>query len=265
MHVVHARVHRRFPELSPPPAGLAEFLLSKLAPGTSSPNAVLELAVEDLALVLACARREPEALRCFEEQYIVKVARMTGHMRLSAVQVDEVRQRLRVDLSIPRANGTLRLLDYAGRGDLQAWLRVSATRAALKILRRRSDGASLDEDDKLVDEHDAELSFLKRDQQLAFREALGEALASLDPRDVNRLRLHYLDGLSLEELATVEQVHRATVARWLAKARELLLANMRRVVMSKLRLSESECSSFMRLAQSRFDLSLRLAGQSRKF
>ncbi len=257
------RVRLRFSFLKAQTAELMAFLCSKLPTSSVLPDDVLELAVEDLALALACAGGDVDALRFFDAEYLSEVSGMVGHMRLSASQVDEVRQRLRVDLLVPQGDGRVRLLDFGGRGSLCAWLRVSAVRVALKVLRGRSKASSLDDDNRLLEKcagDDAELAFLKRDEQLAFRDVLTEAMTSLDPRDVNRLRLHYLDGLSLEELAALERVHRATVARWLGRAREALLANVQRILTSKMRFSESECSSFMRLAQSRFDVSLRLVG-----
>ena len=257
------RVRARFPSLEGDLAGLAEFLTSKL-PENTSPRALLDLKVEDLSLAFACAKAHPEAIRCFDEEYLGGVAGMLGHMRLTAAQVDEVRQCLRVDLIVARENGSARIMDFNGTGDLRGWLRVAAVRVALKLLRARANDTPLEEGDRLLDAcvaEDPELKYLKRDQQLAFREALADAMRSLDVRGSNLLRLHYLEGLSLEELAKLEHVHRATVARWLEKARGEMLERTRQALTAKLRLSESECASFMRLAQSRFDLSLRVLGE----
>jgi len=51
-------------------------------------------------------------------------------------------------------------------------------------------------------------------------------------------------------------VHRATVARWIAKARETLLTETRTLLMKRLRVDQNEFESIMRLIQSRFDVSI---------
>jgi RNA polymerase sigma-70 factor len=61
----------------------------------------------------------------------------------------------------------------------------------------------------------------------AFREALQEALAMLTAREKTLLRLHFLDGMNIDALGTVFQVHRATVARWLVSIRTRVLEDVR--------------------------------------
>ncbi len=71
------------------------------------------------------------------------------------------------------------------------------------------------------------------------------------------MRQHYLDGLTLDELATLYGTHRATAARWLAAARQALLDGTRQALMSRLRMPRAECESVIRMARSELDMTMR--------
>ncbi|WP_395812894.1 sigma factor-like helix-turn-helix DNA-binding protein [Archangium minus] len=58
-------------------------------------------------------------------------------------------------------------------------------------------------------------------------QVLAEALAALPSRERTVLRLHLVEGLSLERIGTVYRTHKSTVSRWLARAREEVLAGTR--------------------------------------
>ena len=70
------------------------------------------------------------------------------------------------------------------------------------------------------------------------------------------LRQHALDGLSIDQLAALHGVHRATAARQVHSARDAVLAGTRRELVRRLRLSPRELASMMRLIHSQLDLSL---------
>ena len=70
------------------------------------------------------------------------------------------------------------------------------------------------------------------------------------------LRLRLLDGLNIDQIGGIYGVHRATVARWIASAREQVLAGTRRELENMLDISDSEFDSLVKLVQSRIDLSI---------
>jgi RNA polymerase sigma-70 factor (ECF subfamily) len=77
------------------------------------------------------------------------------------------------------------------------------------------------------------------------------------------LRLHYLDVLTLEKIARLFHVGRTTAHRWIADAREALLADTTRRVRELLVLSDSEVDSLLPLVASQLDVSLsRLLGEN---
>jgi RNA polymerase sigma-70 factor (ECF subfamily) len=220
-------------------------------------------ATSSLYLACACARGDAAALRAFESRYMPEVERALVRTRLSAADVAEVMQSLREQLL---AGPLPRIASYTGRGDLPAWLRVTAVRAALKRIRGHK--PEVEADDALLAARsvgdDPELLYMKELYRKAFREAFGAALEGLDARDRLLLRQHFVDRLGVDDLAPLYQVHRATVARWVQRARDHLLDETRHEFMRRARVSPRECESVLRLVRSRIDVTLgRLLAGSR--
>jgi RNA polymerase sigma-70 factor (ECF subfamily) len=181
-------------------------------------------------------------------------------MGLSADRIGEVKQGLRRVLFVgdPEAQTAPRITEYRGTGDLRAWLRVTAMRAALKLLRKEN--RETPTDDALLEarahEDDPELAYMKAAYRAAFKTAFQEALESLLPRERTLLKQQIVDGLGIDELGALYQVHRATAARWVQSAREKLLTRTRRTFMLNARISSDECESIMRMVRSQLDVSL---------
>jgi RNA polymerase sigma-70 factor (ECF subfamily) len=70
------------------------------------------------------------------------------------------------------------------------------------------------------------------------------------------LRHATIDGLTLDQIAATYQVHRATVARTLASARQKLLETTRAGVIANLGIVSAELDSAIKLLDSQIDLSL---------
>ena len=90
----------------------------------------------------------------------------------------------------------------------------------------------------------------------AFREAFTAAMGTLDAREKNLLRQHFVDGLTIDEIGPLYEVHRATAARWVSRARERLLDETRREFMKRAKVGPKECESVLRLVRSRLDVTL---------
>jgi RNA polymerase sigma-70 factor (ECF subfamily) len=65
-----------------------------------------------------------------------------------------------------------------------------------------------------------------------------------------------VEGLALERIGAMYRTHKSTVSRWVAKAREDVLAEARQRLAERLRLSPDELHSLMRAVRSHLDLSL---------
>jgi RNA polymerase sigma-70 factor (ECF subfamily) len=209
--------------------------------------------LEDLFLACACADGDRAALAVLEEAVLSQVPRWIA--RFDALDADEVKQDLRQRLLLgPNAH----LRAYAGKGALDRWVRVAAVRCAIDRQRQEkpSDPGALD---KLLDNPDPELDFVKVRDREALRGILRDALHSLPAEAVTLLRLHYLESVSLDQLAVLEHTSRSTIARRLAQARADALDRVRALLRERLKLSAKEGESLFRLVRSRLELSLRTA------
>jgi hypothetical protein len=123
-------------------------------------------------------------------------------------------------------------------------VRVFALRIALRLLERERPAAHEPDDElwRFPDGHD--LKRLYRDELKA---AFAAAVAALPDRERAVLRYHLIDGLAIDAIGAVYQVHRATAARWLSGARDQLAAGTRRALMQRLKIDLSEVDSLMRL------------------
>jgi RNA polymerase sigma-70 factor (ECF subfamily) len=215
--------------------------------------------VAELHLALGCARGDPAAIAHFDRRYLDVVIPALAHMKLAAATVEDVRAAVRDKLLLADGDRRPRILDYAGQGRLRGLVQVSAVRTAISILRQSDRELPLAGDDvggKLAAPgEDVELALIKEQYRAAFTAAFAEAARALDRRDRNLLRLHYLGAMTLEQLASMYGVHRATVVRWLAAAREAVLAGTRERMRD--RLGVAELDEVMALIQSRIEVSVR--------
>ena len=156
-----------------------------------------------------------------------------------------------------------RVAEYQGGGPLVAWLRAAAVRTALNLQRAEGRRARVEEDaeagplaEATGAEADVELGYLRRHHREDFQAALTEALAALPARERTVLRLHVVEGLSLERIGAMYRTHKSTVSRWVARAREEVLEGTRQRLAERLRLSSGELHSLMRVVRGELDLSL---------
>jgi RNA polymerase sigma-70 factor, ECF subfamily len=90
----------------------------------------------------------------------------------------------------------------------------------------------------------------------AFEDALKAQLTTLKLRDRAILRLHVVEGVSIERIAAAYGVHRVTVARWIWNAGEIVLEGVRRYFKSRYGIVPSECDSIVHLVRSNLSLDL---------
>jgi RNA polymerase sigma-70 factor (ECF subfamily) len=199
---------------------------------------------------------EPEALRRFEGM-LAGLDRVLGSMKLDAASLDEVRQRVRTRLLVPDEQGAVRITRYAGQGRLEGLVHVTASRIAVDLVRaRRADhGADADATQRLADgDPDPLLAAMKQQAGEHFRRAFARAVDALDDRESALLKLHLLRGVTLERLAEMYSVHRATVVRWLSEARAKVLAGTRKELSAQL--GARELDEVLGLLESQLDASV---------
>ena len=230
-------------------------LAEKLA-GAEPPALTVEAAAE-VHLAIACARGDAAAIAAFDRVYLAVVPRALAGMRLPAATVEDVRAVVRDRLLLAGDERPPRILDYAGRGRLRGLVQVTATRAAIDRLRHDEREVELPgEGAELAASGDVDLSLIKAQYRDAFSEGFAHAVAALSRRDRNLLRLHFLGRVTLEQLAQMYNVHRATVVRWLAGAREAVFKATRERVATRLGAPADELDAMFDLVRSRVELSV---------
>lgn len=217
--------------------------LARAGPGTR----LAALRGPDLLLAFAAGRGDAEAVRILNDRFIDRLdgplARVVGAQGL----VDDVKQILRQQLLMAPDGRANKLSSYGGRGDLYAWLRVIAVRLALES-RRREERVPRPVARPLEDawaEGDPETEHLRRRYRPLLKQAIADALAGLDTRDRLLLEQHHVDGRTIDDLARIYRVHRATAARWLERARDQIRCATRQALGRKIGLEGSACDSLM--------------------
>ena len=103
---------------------------------------------------------------------------------------------------------------------------------------------------------DAELAFIKLRYKDGFEQAIRDALAELDDRERMILRMHTIDGVTLDRIARVYGVTQPTISRWLSDARARVFAETRRLLRERLQVSEAEFDSIADLVVSQIDVNV---------
>lgn len=194
------------------------------------------LKLVDLALAWACARGDTMAIGHFERDYMPQAVRALKKMRISQTLTDDVLGWMRFEL-FARPQGPL-IATYSGRGDLGSWVRSIAVHEALKRARKERRDVSPDDVAELP-MPEAELATMKGAYGAEFTRALEESFRELEPEQRNVLRQYFLDGLTIDVLAKLQQVHRATAARRVTAAREELVEKVKARLSRELNLSKA--------------------------
>jgi len=223
-------------------AALVRCISKALPPAAALDSATLEkllsaLHLEDLALACACAEGQEAAWEYF-------VATYRGYLRSAAAAI------LRCPNASPQAleladslfaelygladgkRGQSSLFRYFhGRSSLKTWLRAVLSQRHIDRIRATRRFTDLDDTEtaQAVESSAPPLSHQPpdphRDRYLTlFRRALQLALASLDPRDSQRLILYYRDDQTLAEIGRTLSEHESSVSRNLDRVRRSLRA-----------------------------------------
>ena len=210
----------------------------------------------DLYIACACARGDERAIARFDSTFFPEVRAAIARLSNAGPIVDEAMQLLRERMFVAKDKPP-GIAGYAGRGDLRGWLRVAGVRAALGLLRARrgdSDGAALD--GIAAADPSPLLGLMQREYATHARDAVRDAFAMLEVRDRNLLRQSFVDGLTIDDLGALYGVHRATVARWLEKARTTLEKRTRALLRERLGIGQETLDSIIKIVHSQLDVSL---------
>lgn len=196
--------------------------VAKFGAETSLLEQIATLRLNELFLVFGCLRGNRRALTLLEQRYISQL-RIPSYGS-SQIERDDLLQSLRAHLMVGH---TARLIRYAGRGPLKAWLWRTARRLCLSFVRRarRSSAlfaCSLGDIDDLCDGS----GVVKIDSRIESRGlcmAMVEGIQGLPYHYQEAIRLCWIEGYTHREIGDNYNVHQTTVTRWLDDARRELL------------------------------------------
>lgn len=218
--------------------------------------AAARVAYGDLALAAACVAGDEAALAALVRLVRTESEKVVARTRNQKIEPEDLDASARERLL---TGPSPKIAEYDGSGELKRWLKTLLVRLSLDLTRRRTEQPASDASERLdgiMPATDPEVRYLKTIYRGAFKGAFERAAQSLEAEDRALLKMHHGSGKTVDELAALLGVHRATAARRVAKARDDLVAATKRELMASLRLSPREYESVMRLIESEIDLSL---------
>lgn len=201
--------------------------------------------IADLALAVACERGDDAAIRLFERTHLAMAKRALAKLKINPAIVDDVLGWMRFELFV-RPAPTL-ISTYSGRGDLASWTRTIGVHEAVKRARR----ARREVSPELAPELPVpapELVAMRGAYGETFTRALSSAFAKLEANERTLLRQYFLDGLTVDVLAELYQIHRATAARRVTAARERLVDSVRAMLKTELNIGDHSVDEIITLS-----------------
>lgn len=253
-----------WPELLVDPVQFARWLGARM--GTHKEMASLRrwfayLRPDDLYLACCCASGTSAAIHAFKNHFREDIDLLTRRFEDRTWGTQDLEQILFEKLFVGKR---ARIVDYAGQGFLQNWLRVTSTRTFIDAKRGQ---AQQKREDLLTQGlswevlgsecgDDVELEFFKQTYQAQFKAAIAQAVQRLEPQQRVLLRQHVVERRGLDKLGALYGIHRATVARHLKQARDALYMHTRQVLLAELKVSDTQLDSILALIRSRLDASI---------
>jgi RNA polymerase sigma-70 factor (ECF subfamily) len=256
----HAAAASAWPAFTLPRDRYLEALARRIADRATerAAHVVASMPAADLYLAAACSAGDPDALAAFRDAHVPAMRAALGKLGMPPATIDETVQRVLVAVFVG-TDRPAQIAEYGGRGTLRSWLRTIAVRTGRRLLGLESAEPSGDEElaELPAAVADPELEMLRTRYRDQVRRAFAAAFAELSERDRNVLRQYHIDGLTIDQLAALYQVNRATTARWVAGARLAVVAGTRKQLVDHLGIATTEVDSIIRLVRSQLDVSVR--------
>ncbi len=253
-----AEARGRYPSVVVEDSVFARYLGERLKDSDGNAAAIASRATSDVYLACGCVAGDDKALSTLDSQVFSALPAAMGRLKLNSAAIEEAIQRARTKLLVGK-EGRGKLVDFSGTGDLRGWIKVIAIRDALRTARKEKREVSLSDELEAAlpaAALDPELAYQRRLYGTEFKASFEAAVDELTARARTLLRQSIVYNSTVDQVAMVYQVHRATAARWIAKAREELATKTRAHLRDRLDISESQFHSIVRLIESQMDLSM---------
>jgi RNA polymerase sigma-70 factor (ECF subfamily) len=254
-----AAARARWPTVQLSAHDFVTYLAARIGAGEAPSEQLASRHLEDLYLAFGCSIGDAAAIAAFDQAVLRDLPRALRRGDLDQAHLDDTRQQVATKLLARTTAAPPAIAQYAGRGSLRGWVRVIAIRESGRLLQGQAHERPAGDDalfDAVAHGVVPSQSLLKEAYRQSFKRAFEESLAALSIHDRLLLRQHFLDGLGIDRLAAVHDVHRATAARWIAKLVERLLADTRARLETSLGIQNEELDSVLRLIQSCLDASI---------
>jgi RNA polymerase sigma-70 factor, ECF subfamily len=216
----------------------------------------LNLRARDLYLVCALGLGDRLAQTIFETEYMPRVRHALLQFGTSEPGIADIKQNLYGRL-LEKQDVTVVRSGYGGRGDLGSWLCTCAIREAGHRARRGQRELALEQasEEILRDlRNSPESATLTGRLKEVFQQSFKEAIATLSSRERNLLRYHFLAELTIDQIGTLYHVHRATAARWVARAQENLVKKTRELFVVRAQVNTESLPRIMELIESQLSV-----------
>ena len=262
LHSLWSEGARVWPLVSLPTGAFLAHLARKANVLALTPSTLTQLHVTDLYLACAAALGDAAANKGIESSCFpsvdAAVARLQGGQSLAA----DVKQTLRWQFFITQDGKAPELLGYHGHGPLRAWITSAAIHIAQRMMRHQTREGVFDESFlHVAAPNDFESEYIRLLDGDAFKRIVTQATAALPAKERLLLCQHYIEDFSIDRLATMYSVHRATVARWIDRSRQTLRSNVMAMLNDQLKLSPDAAQSLVRFMMSDLNLTMSVLGR----
>ncbi len=252
-----AAARKEHPSLSVGDLPFARHVGSKLG----DVQTLASMRVSELYFAFAVASKERTAVEAFETLYGSDIDRAVRKTIRDDATASDLAQQIRAKLLVGLNDSGPQLATYGGRGSLQGWLRIVASRTVVDAQRSASARPETSVEPEVMDvlEHlplDPSTQLLRHKYQDEVKGAMEAAFAALDDKQRRLLRGSLVQRLRTDDLGALFGVHRTTAARWLEDARLELVAGIHAELRSRLDAQDQTVRSLIDLVRSGIDVSI---------
>jgi RNA polymerase sigma-70 factor (ECF subfamily) len=197
--------------------------------------------VTDVELATACLEQDEAALARLESGALTEARVHLATLGFAPDAVDEAIQRGRAKLIVDRG-----LAGYRGRGPLSTFVRTTIVRLAIddqRVVRRDVEVSEL----LAASCADPELEYMRSLYGEQLVAAVREAWAALAAHERYILSLRIFDGMEIDDVAQIYDIHRATAGRRTAAARASLISLTRASLKKRLSVGDTTLDSILRI------------------
>lgn len=207
------------------------------------------LVLRDVHLVMGCLAGRDRAIRLFMDRFGRYLGRLTRRHAPSETIAEDVEAQLIATLFTARRVDdptSARLYSYQGSGTLQGWLRVTARRLVIDILRRQKPESREGEFDRLASpERSIESSLIDLEAAARLRPILLGCIAKLTPAEQDLMRQYYRDGRVLREIGDDLGIDTSSVFRRLGNIRSKVWKGFRAEARAKHGLNDGDLKALL--------------------